>query len=1855
MADFNDIRQQLNKAQNNSSDAQQALLASKEKLNKLTREKDKLNRVFDNENQDYILKQERLDAQIKEAGNDAGKWKATLKRNKENELGIFGEFSAFTDPREQIHNMNDAYPFLLMPVRIETRFKKVNIDEGITDQLWIRIYPDDCAVDSFEKLLSETEVKNAQSYWSQIWQAGGVEEQERGAWRSLVSNHGSGRSSYIINQYQSVNTIDKPAKNNNDDIILVVSTEQIPAAAEKTALVQYWKTLWLIIGQKDKEENAYNDFVAAVGASNADDLIKKYAPANIDAIPSPPKSKEDVEVQVAFLQFPTEDETETKQQSWSQAPHVDVMPDRFVITGFQGAAKAFEIIGDPIPSPLIVGPDPGAEPEEQLDKDEKGNINVGEDMKWMVDFDTAIKNGLGFKVNITSTQAVNGFDRIIALGIRLSADEDKGQEMLETLIDHHRLSRKGLSILKQGTPTNNTETEGAGHQSLDDADESFDELKKDRLFEPESDWFLKKDGQVLAECLGINYESLNKVKNSGHTDQSEGRFMNIALWTATVGYMMETLMKPVFNTNDITNTRNFFNQYISGRGMAPAIKIGRQPYGILPTTAFSKIKWIHSRGDDVGIRNNVDVSLSYLARLYSILRQMDNDWTPLVNNVSHVGKTGGDAHQILLDALGLNPSSVEYYQRNAESVEELFNRLNLSGFGGIILAIIIAASYVQSGKDLLNKFGYSGTEVPDILNKFFLQSQNLLKGPLIDDRPLSETDIIRKYTPDPDSKNYIDWLINAAETSHDALRKQEGFIDGKIPSALLYLMLHHALDLSYVEVSLLLFQKANLISNEQVLAAKTEAPFVHIQQNAKTTESKWQYLYSKSAEITGDNDLLVGQYIPKIIKTEVASEYLKEQLNALEQLKNVPTARLERAFAEHVDCCTYRLDAWRSGIINFQLTGMRQVIRDEEETYRRGIYIGAYGWLENVKSENKNLTPVELEDQELSDIFIKDEAFPLVKDNTNGGYIMAPSLNHAVTAAVLRNGYMSNNDPEALRVNLSSERVRKMLSVVEGIRGGQSLGALLGYYLERGLHDGHPGIELDFFIYQLRKAFPLVTNRNKDTKVDETSEQPIDSVEAIEARNVIDGLSLIEHIKKSDNAGYPFGITFLEAVDNPAQATAINEEVQKIMDINDAVADVALAESVHQIVQGNYDRGASTLDTFSKGNFPPIPDVIQTPRSGINITHRVGLHFEVGIDPVIQPTPRAQAEPAVNKWLASVLPGLPDIVCSVSYGAVSDEVISVADLFLQPIDLLYIINTDQDQAMKEIDDLVIKFVLDKPGVRPDTIISVDYMKQVSGKFNFFETAPLMNSLRSILLRSRPLTPNDIILANDATTTENGAQSLDAVRIELRVTTLETLLNTPLTDFKDAIELLVSDVSANRNQILAEINQLMNDLTAILFELTKSGFPQSGFGFIYDRKKIMYAALIQKLDALIKRWDDKLVAFDDFITEYSALPGTATVEEKMALLEKARREISTIAETTFPSDPDDYRDDLLTLRGGFIAKQNQFKTIFSAHTKSVSALLSNIKAQFPVSDFDLVPLELTDVEDQVILFARELASKAVSLHTDLSARITKAKALIDESKTTTDNKKQIDFVLDAAKQLFHEDFKMIPEFSMPPERADEWQKSFNATNQLLDYSINSEKTDFPVDDWLYGVARVREKMQHWENITVLSEAFEKPPLELHPVQLPFKEDDSWLALTYPEDYDIESDRLLYTAHYTVSFNKTQAQCGVLLDEWTEIIPSKKETAGVTFHYDRPNTEPPQVMLLALPTEFKGAWQWQDLMDTLMETFDMAQKRAVEPADIDTTSYARFLPAIISSMTVHPITSSLNYAFNNNLHESLIQNQ
>jgi hypothetical protein len=72
---------------------------------------------------------------------------------------------------------------------------------------------------------------------------------------------------------------------------------------------------------------------------------------------------------------------------------------------------------------------------------------------------------------------------------------------------------------------------------------------------------------------------------------------------------------------------------------------------------------------------------------------------------------------------------------------------------------------------------------------------------------------------------------------------------------------------------------------------------------------------------------------------------------------------------------------------------------------------------------------------------------------------------------------------------------------------------------------------------------------------------------------------------------------------------------------------------------------------------------------------------------------------------------------------------------------------------------------------------------------------------------------------------------------------------------------------------------------------------------------------------------------------------------------------------------------------------------------------------------------------------------------------------------------------------------------------------------------------------------------------------------------------------------------------------------------------------------------------VPPVRRGAWSWDDLVTMLNDVYDDAQKRGVEPAQIDASSYAQFLPATLMAVTLYQITVATNLALNNRVYQFL----
>src|SRR5262249_19333589 len=237
------------------------------------------------------------------------------------------------------------------------------------------------------------------------------------------------------------------------------------------------------------------------------------------------------------------------------------------------------------------------------------------------------------------------------------------------------------------------------------------------------------------------------------------------------------------------------------------------------TTAFSRMAWLTPNR----FAGRFSPQMAFLATLADILAKIGADWNALRGQVSYVGKPG-DAHQLLLDIVGLHPASVEFHSRYAESISELFNTINLFGLGPDFWQAILALGLDGPATALLAQLGYNGAS-PDVLQHFFLKDAATLSN-VVDDRALSEDKPIRAYTDD--GRNYIQWLIDAAKTSLDAVYREDGFTGGKTPETLLYLFLRHALTLGYYDSTYNLHRNAGFLSTPALLAIKPDPPFLHV-------------------------------------------------------------------------------------------------------------------------------------------------------------------------------------------------------------------------------------------------------------------------------------------------------------------------------------------------------------------------------------------------------------------------------------------------------------------------------------------------------------------------------------------------------------------------------------------------------------------------------------------------------------------------------------------------------------------------------------------------------------------------------------------------------------------------------------------------------------------------------------------------------------------------------------------------------------------------------------------------------------------------------------------------------------------
>src|SRR5206468_2438799 len=124
---------------------------------------------------------------------------------------LIDELFADRSPQNLIEEWSDATPIMLLPLRIETRFKDV---DGQTE-LWVRVFPDEIAVTTHEKILPARESTQGIACWKALRSAGD-DAARKAAWQALADRFGANRAAWVALQTKPLNWTTPPPASDDD-------------------------------------------------------------------------------------------------------------------------------------------------------------------------------------------------------------------------------------------------------------------------------------------------------------------------------------------------------------------------------------------------------------------------------------------------------------------------------------------------------------------------------------------------------------------------------------------------------------------------------------------------------------------------------------------------------------------------------------------------------------------------------------------------------------------------------------------------------------------------------------------------------------------------------------------------------------------------------------------------------------------------------------------------------------------------------------------------------------------------------------------------------------------------------------------------------------------------------------------------------------------------------------------------------------------------------------------------------------------------------------------------------------------------------------------------------------------------------------------------------------------------------------------------------------------------------------------------------------------------------------------------------------------------------------------------------
>lgn len=981
----------------------------------------------------------------------------------------------------------------------------------------------------------------------------------------------------------------------------------------------------------------------------------------------------------------------------TQSARAVVLPDRWVAVGFEqvgtNLVPLFRKWGATVPDSLCVSPALARSTSPPAADD----LPIDPAMRWATDYDEALRVGMAITIDAGDLPAgkslAKGVARLVVTGVDWTLTPEQSATNLASLLHNHQYT-DGFAFVPQGTPTNNTDSGRAGYTT----DPKALAAQLNPAQPPVTDEHSASTRLITGLGLPSGSGDLSVAPYADLRASRTTALMIDALWQSTLGYYLDELLDPVVKDSHLDLARDHALKFLRPFGPFEAFRIGKQPYGLLPVVASRRFQPDRTGGIE--------------AMLQRLLQVLGWYWREGLAQVSQVGSSGNPDDD-LLKLLQLSPIAAAKRFRRVVDAETVANTKGFQTYAEIqsdLLRSLVLPQFASFAGPLFN----SGK----IIQMATAPNNRPLPGPWV-----------QGEMADPKGPLEPNYLAEIARQTRSGSGGRSALHQSTRASILLEALVAHAALRELDQAATKRLDRHLLaVGAIQVLPEKSSLQVRSLIGIQSPVEVSARQVYLETPEqqaavvlpaLTGNQtfaDYLSLQLRDVLLRDQPDLRNLTTFLDSLDELASQPVEEIDRAFRAVLDCYSYRLDAWYTSLAQRRL----QQVRRSRPT---GVYLGGYGWVENLRPDQ-------------------------MPDSL--GYVHAPSLAQATTAALLRSGHLSHrgsasgavapgSDRAALNIDLSSERVRIALSLIEGVAQGQPLAALLGYRFERGLRDRN--ILLAQYILPIRKLAPYQSTSPTVTST---------AAESIAARDVVDGVALLTQWRQNPN-GLLAAIQPAPGAGDRAQLTAA---LTQLDDWLDAVSDLLVAETVYQTVQGNYERAGAALAALDRQGRPPEPQVIRTPRTGTMFQQRVVVVLQATAPPPAWAglsDPRAEAEPRLNTWIAETLgdPAQFQLAAQVLQGdqPVATLTATLADAQLSPLSLVLASLTTNAQQPSEL-ELRLAQVFARQVADPSPELAIELLdappEATPNAVGLGALRSLLQLIHTVITRQRPVDSRDLL-------------------------------------------------------------------------------------------------------------------------------------------------------------------------------------------------------------------------------------------------------------------------------------------------------------------------------------------------------------------------------------------------------------------------------------------------------------------------------------------------------------------------------